>query len=97
MHTLSCSHCRRSLSFTPTRNESLRRCRQFLKFAAVLAVVALGLHVANAPMWPIWVGGMAVFVLSQAAFKWHESRWTFCNACQRGRYVYVAARSANDE
>ena len=97
MRRLTCPHCETGLSFAPTRRESLRRCREFLWFAAVLAFGAVALLLAKVPLWPWWVGGMAVFVLSQAALKWQNSRWTFCKGCQRGRYVYGPARSADGD
>lgn len=88
MKLLSCTRCQRPVSFTPTRQEELRRCRRFLVFAAVLAVIAGGLYLAEVPLWPWWVGGTALYVLSQALLKWHASRWTFCEPCQNGRHVY---------
>lgn len=97
MKRLSCSRCQRPVSFTPTRREELRRCRQFLAFAAALAAVAVGLSLAGVPLWPWWVGAMAAFVLSQAALKWQASRWAFCDPCQQGRYVYRRATSPRDE
>lgn len=97
MKPLSCTRCQRAVSFTPKRHEELRRCRQFLVFAAVLALAAGGLQLAEVPLWPWWIGATAVYVLSQAALKWHLSRWTFCAPCQHGRYVYRRAAGPGDE
>ena len=97
MPKLSCPRCQKPVSFTPTRQEELRRSRQFTVFAVVLALVAVGLLLAQVPLWPWWIGGMAAYVLSQALLKWHTSRWTFCQPCQQGRHVYWLPSRTTDE
>ncbi|GAA5786025.1 hypothetical protein [Chitiniphilus shinanonensis] len=85
---MHCRHCQQPVDFAALHHENLKRFRQFLILALVLALIGGSLHWAGVAMWPYWLYGMAGFVLSQALFRWQQSRWVICGHCKRGYSHY---------
>lgn len=78
---MRCRQCRSKIGFGPFREKSLSRFHQFALLAAMSGLVALALYLLGVEIWPWWVGGAGLFVLSQALLKWHDSRWVICQQC----------------
>lgn len=85
---MTCRKCGANIEFSPFRAESLKRFREFMALAGVLALIASVLHLLRVELWPWWVGGSGLFVLSQALLKWHDSRWVICKHCHEAYTLY---------
>lgn len=81
---LVCKRCGKAAQPAPTRADNLRRARHFCAFAAVLGLAAAVAWVFSVWAWPWALAGMSVYVLSQAALKWHAARWVLCSGLQHG-------------
>lgn len=78
---MRCRQCGSDIEFGPFREKSLSRCHQFAVLAIVLGLISFVLYVLGVEIWPWWVAGAGLFVLSQALLKWHDSRWVICRQC----------------
>lgn len=85
---MKCRYCQCSATATPTRAENLRRFRDFMLLAAAMFLAAALTWALDVAIWPWWIGGAAIFVVSQALMKWHESRWMLCESGQHGFTCY---------
>lgn len=79
---LTCKHCGQAAHLTPTRADNLQRARHFCGFAATLGLAAAVAWFFSVWAWPWALAGMSVYVLSQAALKWHAARWLMCSGQQ---------------
>lgn len=86
MTPLLCKHCGQEARLTPTRQKELRRAREFACFATVLGLASLITGGFSIRGWPWILAGMSVYVLSQAALKWHLARWLLCSS---GKHSYT--------
>lgn len=76
------------MEFGPFRSESLRRFRQFMVFAGVIASIGLVLQLLGVSAWPVAFYGAGAFVVSQALLKWNDSRWAICPRCDERFHYY---------
>src|SRR5690606_30435529 len=85
---MKCRYCGQPARLTPMRDKSLRRFHAFMLLAAALLLAAVVVWMLDIAIWPWWIGGTGLFVLSQALMKWQESRWMICESGQHG-YTFL--------
>ncbi|WP_255988908.1 hypothetical protein [Chitinolyticbacter albus] len=85
-----CKHCGGICDWSPTRRKELSRARHFTVFAAVLALAGAVLQLFGLAIWPWWLYGTAVFVVSQALLKVLNACWLVCRQCHGGQRGFRA-------